>query len=333
MISLMRSAVVTGVQTLELLESEMPQQKDDHVLVNVLYVGICKTDWSLFRDQRQNKQVLGHEVVCQINQGSRAGFYVLNNEVPCGLCRACRQGQFSLCSNLTEFGVNRPGGYASHLLVPMACLYPIVLEDLRLGIFAEPTACAIRAVERLIKMLLVLGLSNATVAIVGLGVAGRLILLLLRLYQADLRILVLDTNPEVLKGIEHLHDGVLFSDQTPMADIVVECSGTRAGLETACKLVHSGGCVLQYGVLPNNATLPVSISEFHRREITIMTSLSGCTSNRMLEAIKVIESQTDFFKNMVGNIIGLDDLKNELTHWKPRAGTRTVVSIGEPHAQ
>jgi threonine 3-dehydrogenase len=106
------------------------------VLVRVRYAGICGTDVHIFQwdDWAQRTipvpMVIGHEFVGEIAAvGSNVNdFYpgdIVSGEghVVCGRCRNCLAGRRHLCAQTLGVGVNRPGGFAEFIALPMTNIW------------------------------------------------------------------------------------------------------------------------------------------------------------------------------------------------------------------
>ncbi|MGA2535165.1 MAG: L-threonine 3-dehydrogenase [Terracidiphilus sp.] len=106
------------------------------VLVRVRYAGICGTDVHIYQwdDWAQKTipvpMVIGHEFVGQIVEvGSNVNdFYpgdIVSGEghVVCGRCRNCLAGRRHLCAQTQGVGVNRPGGFAEFISLPMTNIW------------------------------------------------------------------------------------------------------------------------------------------------------------------------------------------------------------------
>jgi len=106
------------------------------VLVGVRYSGICGTDVHIFQwDEWAQRtipvpMVIGHEFVGEIAAvGSNVNdFYpgdIVSGEghVVCGRCRNCLAGRRHLCAQTQGVGVNRPGGFAEFISLPMTNIW------------------------------------------------------------------------------------------------------------------------------------------------------------------------------------------------------------------
>lgn len=68
---------------------------------------------------------------------------------PCLSCFHCFRRKPLLCSNLTAFGGNVPGGFAEYCRYPARQVHPIGdLPDLE-AVLVEPAACATHGIERM----------------------------------------------------------------------------------------------------------------------------------------------------------------------------------------
>jgi len=106
------------------------------VLIRVRYTGICGTDVHIFQwDDWVQKtisvpMVIGHEFVGEIVKiGSNVSDFrpgdIVSGEghVVCGRCRNCLAGRRHLCAQTKGVGVNRPGGFAEFISLPMTNIW------------------------------------------------------------------------------------------------------------------------------------------------------------------------------------------------------------------
>jgi threonine dehydrogenase-like Zn-dependent dehydrogenase len=184
-------------------------------------------------------------------------------------------------------------------------------------------------VERILAAASLLSVSRPTILVIGGGLSGALIsYLLTHSLNFDGEIKLYDLTkasiPWAVKlGIERLEE-----PEQDKAHLVIECSGSPSGLATALEVVRKAGIVCIYGVPKAGISLPISPNELFMREIAVLTSFAGATDQTMGKAIKYIKDDEAFFEQLLGRVIPLDKLPNELTCWCPQPGTRTVVDIG-----
>lgn len=131
-------------QPLELQSEATPEPKGREVLVRVTGCGVCHSDVHLmdgYFDMGGGRKVdlsrsmdlprtMGHEIVGEV-MACGAGVRPADNApvgarrvvfpwIGCGMCAQCKSGDEHLCNQPRALGVNRDGGYATHVLVPDA---------------------------------------------------------------------------------------------------------------------------------------------------------------------------------------------------------------------
>jgi len=106
------------------------------VLIRVTHTGICGTDLHIYdwddwaRATIPVPMVIGHEFVGEIVEvGSNVNDFhpgeIVSGEghVVCGRCRNCLAGRRHLCAQTQGVGVNRPGGFAEYVSLPMSNIW------------------------------------------------------------------------------------------------------------------------------------------------------------------------------------------------------------------
>ena len=127
--ALVKSKAEPGL-SLEDVPEPVPGIND--VLIRVRRAGICGTDLHIYNwDEWARKTipvplVIGHEFAGEIvSVGSNVNDFhpgdIVSGEghVVCGRCRNCLAGRRHLCAHTMGVGVNRPGGFAEYIAVPM----------------------------------------------------------------------------------------------------------------------------------------------------------------------------------------------------------------------
>src|SRR6202034_2042077 len=106
------------------------------VLIRVRRTGICGTDVHIYQwDEWAQRtipvpMVIGHEFVGEIaavgpnvNDLYRGDIVSGEGHVVCGRCRNCLAGRRHLCAQTQGVGVNRPGGFAEFISLPMTNIW------------------------------------------------------------------------------------------------------------------------------------------------------------------------------------------------------------------
>jgi 2-desacetyl-2-hydroxyethyl bacteriochlorophyllide A dehydrogenase len=287
------SAVWRGIGDLRLEELPLPTPRADEVLVEIVSCGVCATDLhlldgsiSLYRPPR----VLGHEVagvvravgdaVTNVRPGDAVA---LDTTVACNTCFHCREGRPFMCSNRASVGA----GFSEHTVVPASVVYRLPEGvPTAMGALAEPLSCAIHAVERgTIR-------PGDTVAVVGAGALGLLVLIVSRLCGAT-RTVVSDLDPSrralalhfgatrvVDPASENLLEAAREMTEGRGADCAFEAVGAQATIEQALQLPRQGGTVVQVSVPPASVRLTLPAYELFARELTIRGSFIRTTEFR-----------------------------------------------------
>src|SRR5580658_3146509 len=149
----MRAAQITRPGgPFELVEREIPQPGPGQVRIKVQACGICHSD-SLVKEGHwpgiQYPRVPGHEVVgvvdavgagvTQWQPGQRVGVGWHGGH--CGVCDACRNGDFFGCTVALQFtGISFDGGYADYMVAPAVALAHV--PDHLSPVEAAPLMCA-----------------------------------------------------------------------------------------------------------------------------------------------------------------------------------------------
>jgi len=124
---------------LECIDTTTPTPQGTEVLLRVTACGICHSDLHIqdgFFDLGDGQRVdlsrglacplvLGHEIAGKVVAAGPAAQGVAVGDrrvaypwIGCGGCGLCAAGEEHLCAAPRALGVNRPGGFADHLLVP-----------------------------------------------------------------------------------------------------------------------------------------------------------------------------------------------------------------------
>ncbi|MCP5516569.1 MAG: alcohol dehydrogenase catalytic domain-containing protein [Verrucomicrobiales bacterium] len=265
-------------------------------LIRVKATGICGSDLHSFQDARigdtpiQSPLILGHEfagVVEAVGPESADGHFeplrpglrvAVDPAQPCGRCEFCEQGHPNLCRRL-HFCGNYPdgGSFAEWIRMPARSCFPLPdgLDDEQ-GALLEPLGVAIHAVD-----LARLRVGNS-VAILGAGPIGLLILAIARLAGAD-PIFVTDKFPWRLRLAEQWGGVPLpCEDGEPVrrieretggrgVDVAIEAAWADHSVAEAAELARLGGRLVLVGI-PSDDRVELKHSTARRKGLTIRMS-------------------------------------------------------------
>lgn len=284
----MKQAVTLRAGHAEFRTVDTPTPSDHHVLVQMEYVGICGSDLHIFHGEHPFVPVTsfplvqGHEgvgTVVEVGaqvQGIRAGDTVaVNPQLVCGACEQCRNGRYNICQNLQVIGCQTDGLFSEYVVLdPFNVMRVPETIPREHAAMVEPLAVAVRAIRRAQDIV------GKKVLIFGGGTIGNLVAQVARAYGAH-RVMVSDLYEHRLKvakeqcgvdytvqvGKEDLQSAIDRHFGSDGADIIFECVGIEATMESA--LIHSakGKELIVVGVFGNKTN--VSMALVQNKEIDI----------------------------------------------------------------
>ena len=256
---------------LRLTEPEATPRPDGEARVRMRLAGVCSTDLEIAKGYMGFEGVLGHEFVGDVIESSSASLQGRRvvGRINCGCrqCDACMQDLDNHCPNRSVLGIlGRDGVFQESFLLPERNLVvvPDEIPDEH-AVFAEPLAAALRIQEQLDV------LPWQRVAVIGDGKLGLLITMVLaeRIHSVTLfgrhpgrvrlPVSVQERSPEEARDAEF--------------EVVVEATGTPAGLETALRIVRPLGTVVLKTTCASDHNL--SLAPVVIDELTIVGSRCG----------------------------------------------------------
>lgn len=222
-----------------------PPVSEGDSLIRVRRAGVCATDLEICRGYMGFRGVLGHEFVGDVIESADKGLVGQRvcGEINCvcGRCDLCLSGLSSHCRNRTVLGIlNHGGAFADLVRLPAANLHvvPKNVEDDE-AVFVEPLAAAFQVLKQ-IKLD-----GKKWVTVVGDGRLGLLVAQVLRNANCPVRVIGKHAHKlalcekwsirsRPLDEIEPRHD----------QDVVVDCTGSAAGLELAMQMVRPRGTIV-----------------------------------------------------------------------------------------
>ena len=282
---------------LKLVEDEPVRKREGEVLVQVICAGICNTDLEIVKGYAGFHGVLGHEFVGRVvesDDAELAGRRVVGEiNVGCNECDLCLTGDSRHCSRRTVLGIkDRDGAFAEFISLPARNLVPVPdsLPD-ETAVFAEPLAAACQVLEQVDIN------GSSSVVVIGDG----------KLAQMITRVVVqTGCSPSVIGKHEHklelaraagargfqmtkppddvagLIDDLKAQGLVDRPDVVIEASGSPAGLPLALGLVRPSGIVVLKST--HNAETALALAQVVVNEVAIIGSRCG----RLAPAVELL---------------------------------------------
>ena len=288
----MHAALITGKETVELVEFPDPTPAPAGVVVDISFCGICGTDIHAFQSGRPyNPAICGHEwagtvsaVGDEVKRFTEGDRVVVAAAPSCGNCDACRAGQAHQCLASFLSAVGRDpltpphGGFAPRLAVAES---RVVKADSGLtdeqAAQVEPATVAFHAVrESEIRL-------GDTAVIQGGGPIGLSTLQWVRAAGAG-KAVVVEPNPQrrelaLQLGATHVTEpgdaaDALVKELTHGlgADLVYECVGRPFAVQTAVDLARRGGGMCLIGLAEGDA--PINPGTWLIKEIRVTSALA-----------------------------------------------------------
>ncbi len=288
----MKGVVFTGNRTLEVREFDRPIPERGEALIRIEATGICGSDLSVYRGDRDMDQIGGHEpcgTVVEVGEGIvrlQVGDRVsVHHHQGCGVCDQCARGETVACRLGHHcYGVTRPGSFAEYMTAGEANCIPLP-EPLS---FADGVCMACVGTTAYSALRRLEARAHETLAVFGLGPVGLSCVLVGR--AMGLRVIGMDVIDERLElglrcGAEEVIDAregdpvqrVLAFSRTPGIDWVegvdclIETSGATAARECMIPSIRRKGRIAIVGV--GGADKVINPTEIHGKACTIIGSV------------------------------------------------------------
>ena len=229
--------------------AELPEPGGAGLLVRVTACGLCGSDVEKL-GRWPAGSVLGHEIEGELEDGSRV---TVVPHVPCGTCARCLAGHESTCDEFRSSRIE-PGGFAEYLRASRCVTLSDEIGELA-GVWIEPLACVLRALERV---------PRGRVLVVGCGAIG--LLWTQALARRGDTPVAADLCHERASLARELGAAV---DDGPVDTAVVTAPG---GLDDALRRVEPGGAVLLFAA--DTEPAPTRLETIYRKELTLVGSRS-----------------------------------------------------------
>lgn len=315
-------------QPMTVEELVMPEPHEHEVRVKVAACGVCHTDLHVLKGEVAfpTPGVLGHEVsgivdaigpgVTNVAVGDRV---VCSFIMPCGNCGYCVRGREDLCE--TFFAYNRlkgqlydgstrlhrtdgepiamysMGGLAEYAVTPDTSVFhlpeSVPLTDAAIvgcSIFTAYGAVRNQADVR----------PGQSVAVFAVGGVGTQVLQMARAFGAA-QVIAVDIRGDKLEkalemGATHVVNGA--SEDAPArvrelangrgVDVAIEALGSPITVRQAFESVRDGGKVVLIGIAAVGVEVPLEITRFVRRGITVVGSYGAKARSDMPEVVELV---------------------------------------------
>ncbi|GAA0675325.1 2-desacetyl-2-hydroxyethyl bacteriochlorophyllide A dehydrogenase [Sphingomonas insulae] len=317
-----------------------PQRRPSEVLLRIRRVGVCGTDYHIFRGTQpylSYPRVMGHELAGKVVDCDEGSAFAPGQPVcvipylSCGQCVACRAGKPNCCARIAVLGVHRDGGLAEYLCIDEQFVVDATGLTLDAAAMVEFLAIGHHAVVRGSVA------AGERLLVVGAGPIGMAVTLFAALAGAS--VTVLDGNAararfciEELGACassdpgEGVAERLLTLSGGDMFDCVFDCTGSAAAMTTGFGYVAHGGRYVLVSVV--SADITFSDPEFHKREMTLLGSRNA-TRDDFDAVIAAMRAGAVPIAAMHTHSAPLADLPSALPRWmEPQAGViKAIVEV------
>ncbi len=269
-------------------ELERPNYGPDDVLIKVRLAAICGTDlhitqWDEWSASRIHPPLIyGHEfcgdveaVGHQVTHVKPGDYVSAEMHIPCETCYQCMTGKRHICQNVKIAGIDMDGCYAGYVVLPKNQVIKLP-ESLppEYGACLDSLGNAVHAVSKG-------NVSGKSVLINGCGPVGLFSIAVAKALGAT-RIFASDMSEyrlnlareagctEALKADkvnipEYLHEVT----QSRGVDVVLEMSGSPAGIRSGFKALAIGGTMILFGIPKSTIELDIT-TDIIFKEATVL---------------------------------------------------------------
>lgn len=320
----MKAASLESIRKIRLIELPVPTIDKNEILIKVKAAGICGTDLHFYEGlwSVQKPIINGHEFSGEIVEtGSDVEGFNIGDKVSadpnmiCGTCYYCRHSTKTyLCKNMIATGVNLNGAFAEFVKVNAQNLYKLEKHvDFDEAAMSEPISCCIHGID---KSQIIPG---DTVAIIGAGPIGLMMLQLARLCGASVIIIsdLIHSKLDVAQKLgadfivdsskENLNEVVLEKTNGIGADVVIEAVGNAITAVQSIKIARKGGHIVFFGVAPETTEITISPFDIYKRELTLTSAFTNpFTFSR---AIALLNNKKIDVKSIISHQIPLSEIQ------------------------
>ena len=326
----MKVAVMLGIGKMGFEERDIPQPKDDEVLVKLEYVGICGSDLHYYESGAIGDYVvkppfvLGHEPggtvvevgknVTHLKVGDRVA---LEPGKTCGHCEFCKTGRYNLCPDVVFFATPPVDGVFQEYVAHEAGLCFKLPDNVSTmeGALIEPLAVGFHAARQG-------GAQAGQVAVVtGAGCIGLVSMMALKamgvskVYSVD----VMDKRLD--KALELGADGVINGSREDAVkkvmeltggmgcDLVIETAGTEITTRQAVQMTKKGATIVLVGY-SKTGEIKMPISLALDKELTFKTVFRYRHIYPM--AIEAVAQGKVNLKGIATHIFSFDDIQTAM---------------------
>ena len=326
----MKCVVIEEPKKVTLKDLPLPKLKKDFARIKVKAAAICATDLEVVDGNIPAKYPLipGHEwsgVVSEVENPLHSGWIgkrvTGSNDIVCGVCEACRSGNWRYCKDFEEIGFKKPGAYAEYIDVPVVGL--VELPDslpFEHAALAEPMGVALGVFEKAEPKI------GKICLIYGAGSIGLCCLSVAKSLGLRKIVVVATTSDRLSIAKEMGADFVIATREQDIleemkkihpegTDYIIEATGIEECISNSFKLCKKGGTVVLAGY-GRGKNMSIRIDDIHVNNLRVIGA--GNNWNQHKKAIELMSDKNIKMDLMVSEKIKLEDYQKGLDYARNR---------------
>jgi len=343
-----KAAVLEKLEKIVVKEVKTPTTGEGEILVRVKSCAVCGSDIRIYHQGNPRvkpPQIIGHEIAGEVVEvgekieSFKAGDRVaIGADVPCGVCKFCRNGLGNNCSINYAIGYQFPGGFAEYILLNETTVKYGPLHKIPDNLsfneasLAEPLACCLNGYE----------LANLkvgdSVVIIGAGPIGLMLVELAKNMGAG-KIILSQRSKERLKIAkkfsadafisaleENFVERVIEETGGEGADVVMVACANPSAQEEALKIVAHRGKVNFFGGLPpGSAKIKIDSNLIHYKECFLLGS-HGSVPRQHKIALNLLSRGIIKGKDFITHHFSLNEIKEAFKVAEKHQGLKVIVN-------
>ena len=335
-----------GFGHMELDELPIPEPVNNQVQIRVVYSGICGTDIHTYKGEyaaTKTPVVLGHEFsgivsaigpkVTSIKVGDRVTSETTFET--CGMCPACLNQEYNLCSHRKGLGTQVDGAMAEYVVNREESVHVLPNNvPLLSAALTEPLACGVHAVVEKANVQ-----PGSICVVFGAGTIGQVVaqmckycgstVIMAGLHQDVERFAIAQSlgidccvdqqNEDLVQIVQQLSNG-------QGADYCFECSGAAPALNTALVVIRRKGTVIQEGIFAKHH-VETNLNLIMNKEIVLEGSRTQKPSS-WITALECLGSGAVNVNPLITAITPLTKWQDAFNNMAAGRGLKTVFSVG-----
>ena len=328
---------------------EIPQIKENEMLMHVRSAAICGTDLRIFKNGHFKippgvKRVLGHETAGEIvkvgklvegfKEGTRC---TVTPNIGCGFCGFCRGGYNNMCADYEAFGISIDGGFQEFMHIPNIAIrggnvFPIPDHiEFDEATLIEPLSCCYNSLKSLKTS------HEDIVLVIGAGPVGALHVLLNRIAGAK-KVISADIRKERLEMIvsygadyiidasqKDLKEEVMNYTKGKGADVIIVAASSPELQTRSIELLATHGRINFFGGLGKNEQVFIDTNRIHYKGLHILGT-TGSTNSDYFKSLKLVDEGRADLKRLISKSFQLDEINEAFEYTASGKGLKNVIN-------